>query len=140
MSPKSYRPIFASHSSISFSKGSLSLYVIKILIGTSVCDNKHSLTIVTQVVGMAQREKSCVIDLRVTSSDPTEQLPIFFHNVFQFLQHLKVFVRRPHCCFLRLRLLGFCHPSYGLLRKTKASKSSINGLPSLQKYQMLEIM
>ena len=39
-----------------FSKGSLGTYVIKIIIGASVCDNKHSLTIVTQVVAMAQRE------------------------------------------------------------------------------------
>ena len=27
------------------------------MIGTSVCDNNHSLTIVTQVVAMAQRRK-----------------------------------------------------------------------------------
>ena len=44
------------HQHTGFSKGSLGLYVIKILIGTSVCGNKHSLTIVTQVVAMAQRE------------------------------------------------------------------------------------
>ena len=38
-------------------KGSLVLYVIKIIIGTSVCDNKHGrLTIVTKVEAMAQRE------------------------------------------------------------------------------------
>ena len=128
------------HQHTGFSKGSLGLYVIKILIGTSVCDNKHSLTIVTQVVLTGQREKSCVIDLRVDSSIPAEQLPIFFHNVFQFLQYLKVFVRRPHCCFPRLPFHGFCRPSYGLLRKTNASKSSINDLTSLQKHQMLEIM
>ena len=37
-----------------FGKGSLGLYVIKIIIiGTSVWDNNHSLTIVTQVVAMA---------------------------------------------------------------------------------------
>ena len=59
MSPKSYRRIFASQSSISslrLQKGSLGLYVIKIIIGPSVCDNKHSLTNVRQVVAMAQRE------------------------------------------------------------------------------------
>ena len=39
-----------------FSKGSLGLYVMIITIGTSVCDNNHSLTILTQVVAMAQRE------------------------------------------------------------------------------------
>ena len=39
-----------------FSKGSLGLYVIKIIIIASVFDNNHSLTIVTQVVEMAQRE------------------------------------------------------------------------------------
>ena len=39
-----------------FSKGSLDFYVIKIIIGTSVCDDKYSLTIVTQVVAIAQRE------------------------------------------------------------------------------------
>ena len=47
-----------------FSKGSLSLYVIIIIIiiiiETSVCDNNHSLTILTQVVAMAQRE-NCAI-------------------------------------------------------------------------------
>ena len=42
------------------SKGSLGLYVIKIIIGTSVCHNKHSLTILTQVVVMAQRENLAI--------------------------------------------------------------------------------
>ena len=58
MSPKSYRRMSATALSThsGFSKGSLGLYVIKIIIGTSVYDNKHSLTIVTQVVAMAQRE------------------------------------------------------------------------------------
>ena len=37
-------------------KGSLGLCVIEIKIVTSVCDNNHSLTIVTQVLAMAQRE------------------------------------------------------------------------------------
>ena len=37
-------------------KGSLGLYVIKIIIVTSVCDNNHSLTIVIQVVVMVQRD------------------------------------------------------------------------------------
>ena len=49
-------PATAPSADSGFSKGSLGLYVIKIIIGTSVCDNKHSLTIVTQVVAMAQRE------------------------------------------------------------------------------------
>ena len=40
-----------------FSKGSLGLYVIIVIIGTSVCDNNHSLTIVTQVVAMVLRRK-----------------------------------------------------------------------------------
>ena len=39
-----------------FGKGSLGLYVIKIIIGTSVCDNNHGLIIVTQVAAMAQKE------------------------------------------------------------------------------------
>ena len=37
-------------------KGSLGLRVVKIIIVTSVCDNNHSLTIVTEVVAMVQRE------------------------------------------------------------------------------------
>ena len=43
-----------------FSEGSPGLYVIItiiIIIGTSVCDDNHSLTIVTQVVAMVQRRK-----------------------------------------------------------------------------------
>ena len=39
-----------------FRKGSLGLYVTVIIIVTFVCDNNHSLTIVTQVVAMTQRE------------------------------------------------------------------------------------
>ena len=49
-------PATVSSAHSGFRKGSLVLYVIKIIIGTSVCDNNHGLTIVTQVVAMAQRE------------------------------------------------------------------------------------
>ena len=59
MSPKSYRrslPATAPSAYSGFRKGSLGLYVIQIIMGTSVRDNKHSLTIVSQVVTMAQRE------------------------------------------------------------------------------------
>ena len=34
--------------------------------------------------------KSCAIDLRVAGSNPAEQLLIYLHNVFQFLQELFV--------------------------------------------------
>ena len=55
MSPKSYRLIFASHSStaspLGFSKGSLALYERK-----SVSDKNQSFTIGTPTVEMAQGE------------------------------------------------------------------------------------
>ena len=44
-----------------FSKGSLVLYVIVIIIGTSVCDTDNSLTGPTQDVAMAQWEGCAVI-------------------------------------------------------------------------------
>ena len=49
-------PATAPSAHLGFGKGSLGIYVTKITIGTSVSDNNHSLTIVTQVVAMAQRE------------------------------------------------------------------------------------
>ena len=71
--------------------------MIKIIIGTSVCDNNHSLTINTNS-GDGAKGKLCAINLRVASSIPAEQLPMFFHNVFSFLTKPQSF-----------------HPSYGLL-------------------------
>ena len=109
-------PATAPSAHSSFGKGSQGLYVIIIIIiiiiiGTSVCDNNHSLT----STGDSTKGKSCAIDLRVASSIPAEQLPIFFTMFFQFLQNLKAFVRGLCCCFPRLCLPGFYHPSYELL-------------------------
>ena len=72
-----------------FGKGSLGLYVIKIIIGTSVCDNNHSLTIVTQVVAMTQRKVVCYKPqsfraqtslLLPPTSSPFFAIPIFKHQ------------------------------------------------------------
>ena len=92
MSQKSYRRIFASHSSISslrLQKGSLGLYVIIIIIititGTYVCDQNHSLTTNSRVVAMVQWENRALIpkDSRFQSGWTTLDFSpkVNFHNV-----------------------------------------------------------
>ena len=69
-----------------FGKGNLGLYVMIIVIGTSVCDKNYSFTIGTPVMAMAQRENRGT-DLSVAGSNPS----IFFKKQisttfsFQFL-------------------------------------------------------
>ena len=75
MSPKSYRRIFASHSPpgrSGFSKGNLGLYVIVVIIGTSVCDKYHTHShyhFAGNGVG-AMRKSRGIIDLRVVGPSP----------------------------------------------------------------------
>ena len=92
MSPKSYRLIFASHTSTSsLSKGNLGLYVIIyviiiITIGTSVCDKNHSVNINITVMAMAQCENRGLLVwrqlVRVHWATIDYSLKVSFHNVF----------------------------------------------------------
>ena len=65
-------PVTAPPAHSGFSKGSLSLYVIIIVIGTFVCDKSHSLTITTVVVAMAQWVNCALEDLMVAGSGPLD--------------------------------------------------------------------
>ena len=50
-----------------FSKGSIGLYVIMMIIETSVCDKNHSLTIKSQVVVMAQWDYCAQVRVRLNN-------------------------------------------------------------------------
>ena len=82
-------PVAAPSAHSGFGKGSLGLglYVIKIIIGTSVCDNNHSLIIVTQVVAMAQKKVVCYKpqSFRAQTSLllPPTSSPFYCHPNFQ---------------------------------------------------------
>ena len=73
--PKCNRRIFASHSSVhsGFSKGSLSLYVMIIIIKTYICDFS-----ITTHIEVMEQWKSCAIVIRAAGSSPTGQLSIPF--------------------------------------------------------------
>ena len=54
-------PATASSTHSGFSKGSLGLFVMIVIIGTSVSDKNHSLAIIAQVVAMAQWENRTLL-------------------------------------------------------------------------------
>ena len=89
--------------------------------------------------GDGAKGKSCAIDMRVASSIPAEQLPIFPQCFFSSYKTSKLCVQTA--LLLPLTSSPWFLPSQlWALMKTNASKSSIDGLTLLQKHQMLEIM
>ena len=119
MSTKGYRGVFASPAHSGFRKGNLGLCKI-IIIGTSVCDKKDSLTISTPV--MRWGNGKIAVDVKVAASSPLSNHQFFsksnFPHCFSVLTknlcqhssvvprpHIKAFVYRPWCCFTHIHPL-----------------------------------
>ena len=110
--PKSYRGIFASHSSIS----SLRLRQRK---ARPTCNDTNNINICLQFFcgeAMAQWENRALIDLRVAGLNPAGQLLIYFHNVFPVLtktlcRHGSLFPS-PHQSF-RAQTAALLTPAFG---------------------------